>query len=306
MWYAVLLVLKIIGIILLILLGVLLLLIGAVLWIPMRYRVDIIKDEKVSLQGTISWCLSLIKVPITYDQSKDTEKLKVTLHVLGFQIKDFLKQEEKKKTTPKEKTKENNISKEVGDDQEQIFVQKENDIASEAEIPLKEKDDPDPNPEIQAEGKKRSVRDKYASIVKKIKNLKYTFQSFYDKIRLGVQKAGSFRTFIVLESTKAALGSCFGSVLILIKKLAPRHVRGWIHFGFDDPASTGQALGAVSVIYGYLPKKLQLIPDFEQQVLECELKVKGHIHASTVVRHGLRILLDKNVQNTYKKIKNGL
>ena len=82
-------------------------------------------------------------------------------------------------------------------------------------------------------------------------------------------------------------------VLYFLKKAAPKKVTGTVRFGFNDPALTGETLGILGMIYGKLPKDLSIQPDFEQEILQGDVRMKGrkgqHIseyRRSTVPRNG--------------------
>ncbi len=144
-----------------------------------------------------------------------------------------------------------------------------------------------------------------SAFLEKLKKLKYTIVSICGKIRKGLKKAGDIKEFLMLDSTRAALSLCKVQIFCLLKKLGPRRVRGWIHFGMQDPALTGQILGGIGVFYAYFPKKLKLQPDFQQAVLEGELFIRGHFHGITLVGIAWRLWRDKNIRAVYKKIRSG-
>ncbi len=144
-----------------------------------------------------------------------------------------------------------------------------------------------------------------SAFLEKLKKLKYTIVSICGKIRKGLEKAGDIKEFLMLDSTRAALSLCKAQIFYLLKKLGPRRVRGWIRFGMQDPALTGQILGGIGVFYAYFPKKLKLQPDFQQAVLEGELFIRGHFHGITLVGIAWRLWRDKNIRAVYKKIRSG-
>ena len=51
----------------------------------------------------------------------------------------------------------------------------------------------------------------------------------------------------------------------LLKKIKPKKIEGDIVIGTGDPASTGQTIGAVAALYGFIPEKLVITPDFEEK-----------------------------------------
>ncbi len=162
-------------------------------------------------------------------------------------------------------------------------------------------------------GKKKATEKKkispgriFSLIWDKLKKLKYTIRGICAKIRAAIKKAGKVHNFLLEETTKAAFGRGMGQLLYLLKKLGPRKIQGWIHFGTGDPALTGEILAGIGVLYAASPVRLRLQPDFENRVLEGEIRVKGHLHFITLVGIAWRLWWDKNIKAVYKRIKSGI
>lgn len=320
-------ILKIIGILLLVILGIILVLLLTILLVPARYQVDVHKQEELFVKAKLTWLLHLVSVPVSYENGNTSACLKV----FGITVKDFMEKpeaeaadggvgktrsfkKEKHKTKEKKQTKENRADRsEHRGKQAEHFENpaegKSLDHKDSAENVSSEKTDPlgFSEKESKETEKKRkfSLRRIISEFLEKLKKLKYTIETFYDKIKKGIQKAGSVKEFLMLDTSKAALKLCGGQIFFLLKKISPRNIKGWVHFGMEDPALTGQILGGISAFYGFFPKKLELRPDFEQQVLECDLRIKGHLHLITAVQIVCRLFFDKNIKTAYKKIKSG-
>ena len=50
-----------------------------------------------------------------------------------------------------------------------------------------------------------------------------------------------------------------------------------MHFGTSDPALTGELLGGLSILFAMCGQGVRVTPDFEREVLEGELEIKGHL-----------------------------
>mgnify|MGYP000031884700 FL=1 len=61
----------------------------------------------------------------------------------------------------------------------------------------------------------------------------------------------------------------------LIRHLLPKKGKGEVVFGFDDPYTTGQVLTAVSAVYPFCHKQLDIYPVFDRQVFTAEGHFKG-------------------------------
>lgn len=71
----------------------------------------------------------------------------------------------------------------------------------------------------------------------------------------------------------------------LVTHIFPQKWKGKIRFGLSDPGSTGKALAALSILYGLIENMPEIIPDFEQEVLEGHFFCKGRIQVFFLVRH---------------------
>lgn len=50
---------------------------------------------------------------------------------------------------------------------------------------------------------------------------------------------------------------------------------GKVTFGFEDPSWTGLGTGLLSMLYQWYPKRFSIHPDFEREILEGELHIRG-------------------------------
>jgi hypothetical protein len=86
----------------------------------------------------------------------------------------------------------------------------------------------------------------------------------------------------------------------MAKKILPRKLRADIHFGFDDPAMTGQVLAIASMFYALYYECVDLEPDFENEVLEGTIYMKGKIRllyfVSFVLKTGVDVWFNKEIK----------
>lgn len=131
---------------------------------------------------------------------------------------------------------------------------------------------------------------------KKLTNIRLTFRGFYDKIK-------QWRTLWNEESTLAALHFLTEKGRKLIRHVLPRKIRGSITFGCEDPALTGQILGAVAIAYPLYGKGVAVYPRFEEKILEGQLQMKGRIVAACLLWQAWKIYRNPDVRKTLKKIR---
>jgi len=131
---------------------------------------------------------------------------------------------------------------------------------------------------------------------KKLTNIRLTFRGFYDKIK-------RWRTLWNEESTLAALHFLTEKGRKLIRHVLPRKIRGSITFGCEDPALTGQILGAVAIAYPLYGKGVAVYPRFEEKILEGQLQMKGRIVVACLLLQAWKIYRNPDVRKTLKKIR---
>mgnify|MGYP003084550742 FL=1 len=117
------------------------------------------------------------------------------------------------------------------------------------------------------------------------------------------RKWESVKKFFRSKMFREALLHAKKEVLYFLKKAAPKKVTGTVRFGFDDPALTGETLGILGMIYGKLPKDLSVQPDFEQEILWGDVRMKGSFQAVTAAGIALRLFRDQNLRKTIRHFK---
>lgn len=304
---------KWIGIILLCILGLMLLLCLAVLLIPIRYQLSAVWQEEHRVKGSVSWLLHLIHLSFDTDRNQ-----RVCIRIFGipvngrfhtkkkkFQKRRKVKQKRKASGSTKVQRKEGVSPAKV---QKAVESSKTAGEPKEAEG-AKTADAFDTSVSLAAQKSsgentdtvQRTVPDKAADTKKRADSSENRFVRTLRRITGRVKKfflsiAGLFAKIKAIdeesiELLQAVLKSSGG----LLKHMAPRSLRGRLHFGTGDPALTGQLLGVLSVLFAMWGKGIAVIPDFEQEVFEGEAAVKGYARGIIVLiliirAHPLRLM----------------
>ncbi len=92
------------------------------------------------------------------------------------------------------------------------------------------------------------------------------------------------------------------SIIKILRHVLPRKMRGYIHFGFDDPAVTGLVTGTAAMFYPKYRKTFTLEPDFHQTCFEADCSGRGRIHPGFFLYIGITALMNKDVRNLIKKM----
>lgn len=296
--------LKIIGILLLIVLGLVLVIVGIVFFVPIRYQgAGQITEEKKDANVQITWLLKAVRCRVNYTYP---EKTIISVKVLWIDVLKFLEKRKKKKgadtteksdvpeketskapaiespETPKaEETTETGQNSELPQPKESAQEQREN--IPEEEKQIKEQQDPSEKKESLKEKAEKSI-DKIKSI---IYNIKYYIAVFQE------------------EDTKQLIADAWGAIVKILKSIRPRVFEVNGEFGFATPDTTGQIYGAYCMVLPKLGGHIQLVPNFEEQILRGNLYMKGRITLFVVLINVLRILFDKRLQPLINKLKNG-
>ncbi len=135
-----------------------------------------------------------------------------------------------------------------------------------------------------------------------IEKVKCTFQNICDTIRKIKSEYDFYKGLWDSPQGKVAVKNTFGQLGYLLKKIKPSKIEGDVIFGTGDPASTGQAIGAVAALYGFMPEKLHITPDFEEKRYEGKIHVKGKLRLIHVVIIAVKLIIDKNFRYVVKKV----
>ncbi len=140
-------------------------------------------------------------------------------------------------------------------------------------------------------------------IWKLLKNIRYTIQSIYDKIRNIIHHIRYYYRVLQSELFRRTWEKYSKEVLCLLKRIAPRKIKGYLHIGMEDPATTGQILGYYGMLYPLIGEHIDVVPDFEHVILEGTLKIRGNITLFQAVRIACTIYFDKDLQKLIRLLK---
>jgi hypothetical protein len=282
-------ILKIIGIILLVIVGLIVFLVVCILFVPIRYRANISYDgnvKKPQITAKATYLLHLISIKYCTNDEKT-----LTIKICGIKVHllDKDKKEQNKKfdedtemfeeiaSNLSEKKYDSKQIKEKNDD-EKCLNEKNDDEKSTEENkdeyePFKEKTDKN----IMLNENKFFITRLIKKIKEIISKIKYRFKTFCGTIKKVCKNFNELKAFITDDNTKKAFVFVKKELLALLKHIKPRKIKGYIHYGFEDPSITGEVLGLIYMISRGTHKNFQINADFENKVMEGELYVKGYV-----------------------------
>lgn len=320
-------IIKIILYIILILVLFVLSIIMIILFVPIRYKVDCEKYEKLKLDVNVNWFLHIISFKYYID---DEQNMK--FKIFG---KDILNKKEKKKKKHKTKnnndlkikennnikknnaevrsteesetnkhiynnTEDNNIEQNKLDNNEKEYqeiiinndnITKENKDVNEAH---KTKND-------KVNQKKSKLKAKKSKKTKKIKTKKTKEKP--NNTSKWKKRLSDIKEFIKNDDNKAVIKKVKNIIVKILKHILPKKLKSKVIVGTGDPASTGYIVGATSVLYTITKDKFVIIPNFNEKILQGCFYGKGRIYLVVLVKNTLNIILDKRVRKLYKMYK---
>lgn len=297
-------ILKILGILILILLALILLTLFSLLFVPVTYRIrgrrEKNDEQKEILEGSavVCWLFGLLRVTAAYREQNTF----LTIRILGISVDTFRKAARKiRRIRPFSKKK-----RQTGTAPAQQ-TQRSDDAASHSATGIPRR----PEKDLRTEDDARKQDEKkdsgagissgfvlrfFRKILHSVKKIWLTLKQFCDRI---VQ----WKIFLNDEATREALQCLKENAGVLFRHVLPKSVKGYVRFGFDDPALTGQTLGAVSMILPLYRSKFRIIPVFEEKVLEGDIRIKGRIFGCIILRTAWIIYRSQAVKKTIRKFQ---
>lgn len=296
-----------IGIALLCILILAVVLLLAVLFAPIRYRVTAgLADEKAAGMAKAHWLLHIITASCVWEQ-----ELQYKLSIFGITVYGSKRKalKEKKKKEKEQKKEQKELEKRKQKTKNIKNIKNEKNIQNEAAQSVKvQTADKEPEQVAARRVDRQAKRKKHRksplkALMAKLKALLEKLKAFWKRVIGLFQKAeklketiSAYRAFFEREDFKRAFALCKKELLTLWKRVRPKKLRAELHFGFDDPALTGQILAYLSMLYPLLGKDVRLRPDFENRVCEGKLLIKGKIRLFVLLRALWILYFDKDIK----------
>ena len=324
-----LLILKILGILFVSVLALVLIATALLLFVPLRYRLEGHKAEDYAVEARLSWLLHILRVKIKYaSESKLFYEVRLLWFLLlsndeawkaAHEEKKKLKAEKKaqKAEEKKQKQKEKRAkakAKLKKKKQKAAIRNADKTGASVNNAPQAARKSGTESSETETEptsenttwqtGEKKNwfirICDKIKAVFEKIKD---KLQSFRNTIKNLWHKADAVVAFLKDETNKAAFGASWSTFVQILKHIGPTKIQGYLAFGMDDPAATGYVLAVLGIFYGKFGKSFSIRPNFEEKQFETELRAKGRIRMSRLLRLAWKLWRNKDFKSLLDNIK---
>lgn len=333
-------ILKLIGIVLLCILGLILAIILVVLLVPVRYQVEaqMSPARKVNAHVRVNWLLHLVRVCV---EVKDNQP-HVWVRLLWFRLLDTQAKEEKavkevERTVEgaERDTKEAvQSAADAVEDVQKEFTEPLNEAGEEVEeeltaTPLEETFQEQETVDGAAgqSQEEEPMKEPATSPVEEkekmpwIKKIAFLYKEICGKIKGVIAIIAD--TKLSLEQKIAALSKKWERLqglwrdlrvqhtISLVKKqlrklihsLTPKKFQLRLHVGLSDVALLGQISAVMSLLYPFLGEHVLWQPDFKQEVLEGEVVLKGRVRLGSFVRVLLALGVRKDIWYTVNEVK---
>ena len=316
-------ILKALGILLLVLLFLVLLIVCTVLFLPFCYRAQVLKEEEgfacVKASGRVSWLFGAVALTASYEEQKPEAQILLfgaSLETWKRRLKKIRRGEASVPRTEENETENAPEAEKTAEQKAPDQKEKQQKVTAQKEQPEQEQEPDAPKKSILERffGRIEYLPEKLLNLASRLLQTAFRLlelpfrllEKLEQKIQAGrrlKRKWESVKKFFRSKMFREALLHAKKEVLYFLKKAAPKNVTGTVRFGFNDPALTGETLGILGMIYGKLPKDLSIQPDFEQEILQGDVRMKGSFQAVTAAGIALRLFRDQNLRKTIRHFK---
>ena len=316
-------ILKALGILLLVLLFLVLLIVCTVVFLPFCYRAQVLKEEEgfacVKASGRVSWLFGAVALTASYEEQKPEAQILLfgaSLETWKRRLKKIRRGEASVPRTEENETENALEAEKTAEQKAPDQKEKQQKVTAQKEQPEQEQEPDAPKKSILERffGRIEYLPEKLLNLASRLLQTAFRLlelpfrllEKLEQKIQAGrrlKRKWESVKKFFRSKMFREALLHAKKEVLYFLKKAAPKKVTGTVRFGFDDPALTGETLGILGMIYGKLPKDLSVQPDFEQEILWGDVRMKGSFQAVTAAGIALRLFRDQNLRKTIRHFK---
>lgn len=283
----------VLAIILLVLLLVLL-----ILFMPIRYRVEGAFYDDYDAKVKVGYLGARVRANFSKEEGLFYKVRFLGIPILSSKKKEKDEQEtEARKKKPKDKTDK---KKEKPDKKPDKKIDIESDKKTDTKVETQQNvANPTKSDKSKIESitvtdqdlldfEQQTVAEKPPSVVERLTELKETVTT----------KKNHVQSFLEKDFTKRTIQRGKKLLLRILKTILPKKAKGNLTLGLSNPADTGVAAGAISVLLPLYNGWFHIEPDFHHQVVEGDLWFKGKIRLAVIVFPALRIILSRDLRRT--------
>ena len=287
-------ILKIIGIILLCLLGLLFVLLTVVLFVPVRYRIQgEVKEKETQIHIRASWLCHVISFLGDYVDGTFDYILKI------FGVRKEFGGSDEETSSEVEEQDDETVETEISTKAEEIPQETAEGVAEagEAGRPGKSTE--------RISGKKSKKRSFGSKISSKSKKIRETVKKIWDFIVHLPQKFDKIKEVVTDAGNKNALSLTWRELRYLLRHFKFRKIHTDLEFSAGDPALTGKILGGIAVIPAFYRYDMHIYPDFASDTFYVRgtFDIKGRIRLIHLLCSVIRLLKEKDVRRVLSQFQ---
>lgn len=328
-------ILKVIGIILLGILGLLLIIILLFLFVPFVYKIRVkYVDKQLEADGEVSFLFRLLRARAIYKEELSYEAKAAFFTLISSKKADEDKEDGKERRkenkaadvkaedtslktteartstgiTERKAAKVEADSKQVNNQPESIKQEDSNiedgtrvDRKQEVCGQVSEENKAGKNLKSKKAKKQKSKKTKKKlNIFAKIEEIKEKIEAkwtaFKETFLSLNNKKEAVLKFINAEGTADGIFYLLTQSKILVKMILPKKIKGWLRFGTGDVYTEGQYLTYLCFLYPLYAGKFEIIPEWDEEVIEVDASFSGKIRMFAMLLIGLKLLFSKKVK----------
>lgn len=328
-------ILKVLGIILLSILGLLLIIILLFLFVPFVYKIRVkYVGKQLEADGEVSFLFRLLRARAAYKDELCYEAKAAFFTLISSKKADEDKEDGKERRkenkaadvkaedtslktteartstgiTERKAAKVEADSKQVNNQPESI-KQEDSNIEDGTQVDRKQEVCGQVNEENKAgknlkskkakKQKSKKTKKKF-NIFAKIEEIKEKIEAKWtafkeDFLNLNNKKEAVLK-FINAEGTADGIFYLLTQSKILVKMILPKKIKGWLRFGTGDVYTEGQYLTYLCFLYPLYAGKFEIIPEWDEEVIEVDASFSGKIRMFAMLLIGLKLLFSKKVK----------
>lgn len=303
-------ILKITGMILLIILLIIIFILGIILFVPIRYRFSGSCYEEPEGAAYIRWTPLFFKVEAAFREKRFQYTVKLFGGVimtnagvpLSWIGRKFFSFEEEETQRAEENIKESILKTGPEEDAEKDISDNsyEKGNIDDKEYNINIQEEAYSFQDVPKEKKRKSVLKR---IQKKIQEYRQRWKFLKKRLKAISQKKDALKKVYHSKRFEMAKQDVRLYLKEVLQILKPDQLEGYVHFGMEDPALTGQILGGLAMFLPFYQDFLDIRPDFEGKCLDGNLRGNGKIYLFAVVKLALKVIFNKNLIKVTKKVQ---
>ena len=291
-------ILKVLGIILLSILGLLLIIILLFLFVPFVYKIRVkYVDKQLEAEGEVSFLFRLLRARAAYKDELSYEAKAAFFTLISSEKAG--RDEEDGKEAHKEskaadvKTEDTSLKTTATGTQVDCKQAVCGQVNEENKAGKKAKRKKEKKQKSKKTKKKLNIFAKIEEIKEKIEAKWTAFKETFLSLN---NKKEAVLKFINAEGTADGIFYLLTQSKILVKMILPKKIKGWLRFGTGDVYTEGQYLTYLCFLYPLYAGKFEIIPEWDEEVIEVDASFSGKIRMFAMLLIGLKLLFSKKVK----------